>query len=381
MISCWVAEHISNEFGQSIVQLDCLAAQWSEPVLLQAWLKNLLWCPLAPDVTSYLQEPDTHEHSQLKSIIREVKGELHFQLEQECKNKSKEQKDYVPRWGAYEVLSIAGESLKRFKVKYPRVPLQGLIQTNMLVMRPSATGLEITPDTEPYEPKLPPSRGIPPQAAIDRLESCRVWLAKGRAPKPDWDLLNAGIHLHDPDLEENDGNEENGEEPLELDFRMESLELTEHQLLMLQPPEVRIKAIVYPEGIRKRAAFQGGKKRKSKWGGKFAKHFTGRTARQWRQKVDKHGQQQLEDKLAPCGKVSGKKLPKIKFMQAKSKDKTKAVVPSTSTIEQAKQGQKESDLAARAARKRCLRGTQGVQRELVPEHKWLKKHVRVVAEV
>ena len=90
----------------------------------------------------------------------------------------------------------------------------------MLVMRPSATGLEITPDTEPYEPKLPPSRGIPPQAAIDRLESCRAWLAKGRAPKPDWDILNHLVHLHDPNLEENDGNEENGEEPLDVDFRM-----------------------------------------------------------------------------------------------------------------------------------------------------------------
>ena len=55
------------------------------------------------------------------------------------------------------------------------------------------------------------------------------------------------MHLHDPNLEENDGNEENGEEPLELlDFRMESLELTEHQLLMLQPPEARIQAILYP---------------------------------------------------------------------------------------------------------------------------------------
>ena len=118
-----------------------MAAQWSEPVLLQALLKNLIGCPLAPDVTSYLQEPDTHEHSQLKSMIREVLGELHFQLEQEYKNKSKQHSDYVPRWGAYEVLSIAGESLKRFKVKYPRVPLQGLIQTNMLVMRQSATGL------------------------------------------------------------------------------------------------------------------------------------------------------------------------------------------------------------------------------------------------
>ena len=252
LMSCWVAEHIKNQFGQSIVQLDCLAAQWSEPVLLQAWLKNLLWCSLAPGVKSYLQEPDTHEHSQLKSIIREVKGELHFQLEQEFRNKSTDHSDYVPKWGAYEVLRIAGESLKRFKVKYPQVPLQGLIQTNMLVLRPTADGLEIAPDILPYEPKPPPSRGIPPQAALDRLEWCRNWLAygMGRSPKPDWDLLNDGVHLHNESFEENEQNNQNGEQALELDFSLQSLELTEHQLVMLQSPEARIKAIVYPEAIR-----------------------------------------------------------------------------------------------------------------------------------
>ena len=83
LISAWVVEHIRNEHGQAVVQLDCLASQWSEPVLLQAWLQGLIWCPLPPDTTSYLQEPDTHEHSQYKSIVREVKAELHFQLEQE----------------------------------------------------------------------------------------------------------------------------------------------------------------------------------------------------------------------------------------------------------------------------------------------------------
>ena len=48
-------------------------SQWFEPVLLQAWLKNLFWCPLPPDATSYLQEPDTHLHSQLKAEYRETK--------------------------------------------------------------------------------------------------------------------------------------------------------------------------------------------------------------------------------------------------------------------------------------------------------------------
>jgi len=107
LISCWVTEFIEAKYGQAIVQLDCLGAQWSEPVLLEAWSRGLIWCPLAPDTTSYLQEPDTHEHSQFKSIIREVKSELSFQLEQETKNKRKEHKDYVPRWGPDEVVYVA----------------------------------------------------------------------------------------------------------------------------------------------------------------------------------------------------------------------------------------------------------------------------------
>ena len=163
LISCWLTEFIEAEYGQAIVQLDCLGAQWSEPVLLEAWSRGLIWCPLAPDTTSYLQEPDTHEHSQFKSIIREVKSELHFQLEQEFKNKHKEHKDYVPRWGPAEVVYVASESLKRFKQMHKTVPLEGMIRNNHLVFRPNAEGKpEITPDTEPYFYKIPPNRGIPP---------------------------------------------------------------------------------------------------------------------------------------------------------------------------------------------------------------------------
>ena len=60
---------------------------------------------------------------------------------------------------------------KRFKRNYPRVPLQGLIQTNHLVLRQNTEViLETTDDTKPWnEAKLPPSKGIPPRVALDRL--------------------------------------------------------------------------------------------------------------------------------------------------------------------------------------------------------------------
>ena len=78
-----VVDFIHEEYGQSLVFADCLGSQWTEKVLLRAWLRGIIWAPYAPEVTSTLQEPDTHEHSQLKALIREVKSELHWAMESE----------------------------------------------------------------------------------------------------------------------------------------------------------------------------------------------------------------------------------------------------------------------------------------------------------
>ena len=68
---------------------DCLGSQWTETVMLRAWMQDLVYAPLAPDVTSFLQEPDTHEHAQLKAAIREVKSEIHWAVEQDWLQKVK----------------------------------------------------------------------------------------------------------------------------------------------------------------------------------------------------------------------------------------------------------------------------------------------------
>ena len=92
-------------------------ADGEEPVLPTGWRKNLIGAPLPPDATSYLQEPDTHEHSQLKAEYRETKADLHFALEQEYQNSHKNDDTNVPKRRPYEVLHIAGESLRRFNTK------------------------------------------------------------------------------------------------------------------------------------------------------------------------------------------------------------------------------------------------------------------------
>ena len=40
----------------------------------------------APNLTSFLQEPDTHEHSQIKADIRACKGELHWALKADLRS-------------------------------------------------------------------------------------------------------------------------------------------------------------------------------------------------------------------------------------------------------------------------------------------------------
>ena len=53
-ISCDLIELVAAQWGQSLVFADCLGAQWTEKVLLRAWLSNLIWAPYAPEVTSTL---------------------------------------------------------------------------------------------------------------------------------------------------------------------------------------------------------------------------------------------------------------------------------------------------------------------------------------
>ena len=363
LISTWVIEHIKLEWGQAICQVDCLASQWSKPCLVKAWDEGILWCPLAPDVTSYLQEPDTHEHSQLKAIIREKKTELHFALEQQFLSENKNE-TYVPKWGPYEVLNIIGESLKEFKIKHPRVPLQGLIRNNMLICKPNAEGkLEITSDTaEGFEPKFPPSRGIPPQAALDRMQLCKDWIEAGtRAPKPNWDALDRDFRFEAQNLDE----PEDEDSELMLDFATEKLELTEHQKAMLSPPENRIKQIQYPAAIKRRAHFIS-KFRKNRWAAKFKSHFLGKAAVAWREKIAKHGKNKFHESVAATAKTKFKALPKTKARRS-----FKAAVEEPETLSEAIEEDKKE------TRKR---GRKTQTREKLDEHEFLKKQVRVVGE-
>ena len=165
LIASWTIDFIRAEYGQAVCFADCLSSQWTEAICLKAWLENVVWVPYAPDVTSFLQEPDTHEHSQLKAEIREVKSELHWALESEWVQQKKKIENhdlqYPASWGPWECIYVVSEAYKRFREKYKgKVPLEGLQANQMLRVRPTALGpegrLELVTGSELNNPsKLP----------------------------------------------------------------------------------------------------------------------------------------------------------------------------------------------------------------------------------
>eukprot|EP00959_Pyramimonas_sp_CCMP1952_P422563 8851859-Pyramimonas_sp.AAC.1 len=55
LLASWTVDFIEQEHGQALVLADCLSSQWTESVAPRAWLKNVVYAPMAPDATSFLQ--------------------------------------------------------------------------------------------------------------------------------------------------------------------------------------------------------------------------------------------------------------------------------------------------------------------------------------
>ena len=76
LVCKWLAELFEEVYGQCLVFADALSARWGAPSVLEHWSRNLFLTPYAPGSTYGLQEPDTHQHSQLRAELREKKAEL-----------------------------------------------------------------------------------------------------------------------------------------------------------------------------------------------------------------------------------------------------------------------------------------------------------------
>ena len=247
LISVWVVEFIKREHGKALVFADCLSSQWTPSVLLRAWLEQIMWAPYAPEVTSWLQEPDTHEHSQLKSSIRAVKRELHWALEEEhrraCKTTDKNELKAPTSWGPFECLYVVTEAYKRFQEQYKgRVPLEGMQANQMLRVRSTENNeLKLVRGDEDWSFKTLPGRGIPPRLAKQRDDVAMAW-PSNIPPEPDWNIIESAMCLVQEDLPREPEPDE-----VVFDMSVSGLELTEHQQLMLKNPRGTARAGQVPQ--------------------------------------------------------------------------------------------------------------------------------------
>ena len=372
-----VVDFVAEEYGQSIVYADCLGSQWTDKVLLRAWLRGIIWAPYAPEVTATLQEPDTHEHSQLKAIIRAVKSELHWAMESEWyaeqAKRPRGQKDlqYPNKWGPFECLYVIGEALRRFKAKYKaQVPLQGLQANQMLRVRPTSAGaLELVTGLEPWSYSIEPGRGIPTELARRRDEIVRQW-ENNVPPVPDWDFLEGNFLVVD-DLP---AEPEDPEEPV-FEIELRSLELTEHQKTMLKPPEERLQEIVFPKSIRDRATVKRAVRRKSKWASKFRGVFAGTITRKWAERLRKGERDDLEQEARGTARA------KVQQAKAPAPRKTFAAKLVKNCQEKLKRTRRNKQDEQKKDKKRAGRAALQLEpTEECTESPWHNQRVRVDTE-
>ena len=236
-----------------------------------------------------------------------VKGELQHDLEHELRAQGKES---ARAWGAWEFMHILSEGQKRFKEANQRVPMQGLIQNQVLVFRPDRNGKLTLIDSSADETtkaiaskleifRLPPGKGISPDLANQRVQAEAAW-NDGEPPTPNWENLNKNEdnYIMLDDLPDNPSEDE-----FQLDFETKDLQLTEHQKAMLLPPEIRIKSLLMPASIRARVQSKKVAKRRSRWAEKYTGVFAGKLAKKWNRAVKRWGYavgfKQLENKAGP----------------------------------------------------------------------------------
>ena len=327
-INIWLADLIQEVYGQSLLFSDCLTSRWSPPSMLAFWSNQVLMCPYAPDASVLVQEPDTHEHGPMKACIREVKSEMQFDLEQECKQQGKGK----VTWGPAEYVEVCQQGLQKFIEKNPLVPIQGMIQNHILAVRPTlcedgSIAIKLLDDcaeestrallAKPGLERYPPSRTINTSWCQCRDAIVRGW-TDGKPPMPDWDRLAESNST----LVEDDLPRAPGPEDVELDISdFNDLELSDHQKLMLLPVETRISQIVYPKSIQARVMREQNKpwKNKSKWGDKLRGVFLGKLKSKWAIKVKKSGADAINEIKSKMGPVVTIK----KFKRGRPKGKGK----------------------------------------------------------
>lgn len=304
-----LSDLIAAEYGQTVIQCDCLGARWSQHSLLAHWANQSILAPIAPGGTATLAEPDTHEHFPMKAAVKHVKANTHFALEQECKNKNVSNEKIV--FGPNEYLTIISKAIEKFSDEHPQVPLQGVVENHMLAIRPvlvhdenqgSILKCRHLDDLWQQDHLLqqafdkhktfryPQSKGIATSWCRDRDEIVRSWCndPNAKPTAPDWSLLTG--HPETQDVAQVVTTFDQESDPVVFDIEFKDLELSDHQKVMLLPTHMRINQLVYPLSVQERVeTYKRTVRRKNKWIDKLSSVFTRKARDKWRQLTSKHG--------------------------------------------------------------------------------------------
>ena len=244
-----------------------------------------------------------------------------------------------------------------------KVPLEGLQSNQMLRVRPTAEGrLEPVTGFESWSFSIQPGRGICDHEKTTRDEKIARWV-NNIPPEPDWDRLNINYLIQD-DLPA----EPESMEPI-FELALSSLELTDHQKLMLEPPESRLKNLVFPKSIRDRATVKRSCKRRNKWATKFEGLFHGKSAKKWAKRLRAGGREELKAEARGTAKARARPASKA---EAKKQGGSMA----GKLIAQAKKKQKDRI----KDRRKYAKSTGKEPTEPCEKSPWHDQEVRVVKE-
>jgi len=287
-MNIFLAELLQEIYGQCVLVSDCLLSRWAKPALVGFYRHQVIIIPYAPDSGTYLQEPDTHEHAGIKASIRFIKCETQFDLEQEAKQKNPTLHDPRVKSGPRDYLHIVTKGMLRFKSRNPLVPIQGVIQNNILACRPTRAEdgtisiklIEECPEkciqdilVLPGIARYPPSKGLAESWCQFRDAKVKAW-PDNKPTLPDWDKFTDVPILHADDLPELP----DPDVDVVIDCpELEHLQLTDHQKVMSLPVDMRIQGTLYPASVHSRVKRerQPRKLRKNKWASKFSGQFAG----------------------------------------------------------------------------------------------------------
>ena len=286
----------------------------------------------------------------VESRQRRERGEPEQDNEKELK--------YPSNWGPYEVLYCVSEGYKRFCQKYEtKVPLEGLQANQILRVRFDEQGsLEPVSGREPWSFPIEPGKGITENEVRNRDAAIRAW-TENVPPEPDWENLREGNYTLQEDLPEDPAEDE----PI-FALGLDSLELTDEQKAMLQPPETRIRELLFPASIQARARKRRISKKTSKWAEKFRGVFSGKFHAKWAKRT----RAQNEEKARGIAKAKAKKV--VSF--------------ASSLVEKIKKKQKEKAArnADRPSRRTDVTEHPREATEKCEASPWHDKEVRVVSE-